>query len=238
MKTGIVVSAYDPTYKNRIKVRVYGVHTEQVEGNYLILDDDLPWASPAPNVSSSSGSYSVPKVGSRVYVDGGGYKWTYYGPVEVKGSVKRLMDEHPERSEELNVIAFSESEDDKRNDYVKVYYLPDDGLNIECDGHKILLTKYDGLKISTKGGTNIELTRDDDINIETKQTINLKCKKLNLTEGSLSEETVDRIVSGNRLQEIFNNHVHICAGPGGITTNPPVEKIKDTDMCPNIKISK
>jgi hypothetical protein len=69
MKTGIVVNNYDPTFKNRCQIRVNGVHTQKVNGLYVILDDDLPWALPAPNGSASSGGCSVPKIGDRVYVD-------------------------------------------------------------------------------------------------------------------------------------------------------------------------
>lgn len=234
MRTGIVCNNYDPMFKNRIQIRVYGLHTEKVAGNYVILDDDLPWASPAPNTGGNGGSYSVPSVGSRVYVDGDNYNLKYYGQVEVKGSVKKMLHDNADQSDKMKVIAFSEDGDD---DYMKIYYLPENGLTIEAMGHKITLTKYDGLRIDSAEGCTIEMTRDADINIATTNTINLKCGKLNLTEGSLSDETVDRIVLGNRLQEIFNNHIHFVASPGGVTTTEPIEKIKETDFSKNIRIS-
>lgn len=237
MRTGIVVENFDPAYKNRIKVRVYGVHTEKIDGNYVILDDDLPWASPAPNTGGNGGTYSVPSVGSRVYVDGDNYHLKYYGQVEVKSSVKKMMHENADQSDKLKVIAFSEDFEDGENDYMKIYYLPENGLTIECMGHKIYMSKYDGLKIDSANGCTIEMTRDSDINVSTANTINLKCGKLNLTEGSLSDETVDRIVLGNRLQEIFNNHIHFVSSPGGVTTTEPIEKIKETDFSKNIRIS-
>ena len=61
MKTGIVVNNYDPTFKNRCQIRVFGLHTETVGGQYVILDDDLPWALPGPTAGYNSGNYSVPK---------------------------------------------------------------------------------------------------------------------------------------------------------------------------------
>ena len=67
MKTGIVVDNYDPLYKGRCKIRVFGLHSENICGEYLILDDDLPWACPAPNVGSSNGSFNVPNIGERIY---------------------------------------------------------------------------------------------------------------------------------------------------------------------------
>ena len=57
METGIVVDNFDPTYKGRCKIRVYGRHTEVVGGEYAILDDDLPWAKPAPSGSTSGGNF-------------------------------------------------------------------------------------------------------------------------------------------------------------------------------------
>lgn len=237
MKTGVVVNNYDPTYKNRIQVRVYGMHTEKIGDKYIILDDDLPWASPAPNTGGNNGTYSVPNVGSRVYVDGDNYKLTYYGQVEVKGSVKEMMYNNAEQSDKLKVIAFSEDFEDGEKDYLKIYYLPETGLNIECNGHKILMTKYDGLIIESSAGSKIEMTTDGDINIKTDHTINLDCEKVNITSGSLDDSTIDRIVRGDRLQEIFNSHTHFVSSPGGVTTTEPIDKIKETDMSSNIRIS-
>lgn len=237
-KTGVVVNNYDPTYKNRIQVRVYGLHTEKIDKMYVILDDDLPWFSPAPGVNGSNGSSSVPPVGSRVYVDIEGYNCTYYNQVEIKGSVKKMQFENADQSDKMKVIAFSEDFEDGEPDSMKIFYIPDNGLNIECMGHKIVLTKYDGVKITSSEGCELEMTRDGDININTPNSVNLKCTKLNLTEGSLDEETTDRIVLGSRMQDLFNNHIHFVASPGGVTTTEPIEKIKETDFSKNIRISK
>ena len=106
MKTGIVVNNYDPTYKNRIQVRLYdGHYMEKIGDQYTILDDDLPWAMPAPSAGGSGGTYAIPAVGSRVYVDGSGYKLTYYGQVEVKGGVKKMMHENADQSDQVKFIA-------------------------------------------------------------------------------------------------------------------------------------
>ena len=84
MKTGIVVDNYDPLYKGRCKIRVFGLHSETIYGQYLILDDDLPWSSPAPNIGSSNGSFNIPSIGERVYVNADDpYNILYYGQVEV-----------------------------------------------------------------------------------------------------------------------------------------------------------
>lgn len=238
MKTGIVVNNYDMSHKQRCQIRVYGMHTEQIDGEYLILDDDLPWVLPAPNMGGNSGNFSVPEVGSRVYVDGDdNYSLRYFGQVEVKSSVKKMMNEDADQCDEYKFIAFNETPNNPE-EYMKIYYLPEKGLNIECNGHRVLLTKYDGVLIESNSGCSIELTPDADININAINNININCNRINLTQGSLDEKTVDRIVLGSRLQEIFNNHKHFCATSGGITTTQPIDKIKETDFSTKIKIGK
>jgi hypothetical protein len=226
MRTAICVSNFDPMFKNRIQARVFGVHTEKVNGQYLILDDDLPWFSPAPSTGGNTGTYSVPQVGARVYVDGSGYKWNYYGQVETKASVKQLMLDNAEQCEEMKVIAFSEDYNDGESDYMKIYYLPEEGLNITCNGHKITLTKYDGLKIESKEGSVIELKNNNDINISTTGVINIKDSR----EIKLGNDASEKLILGSRLMEIFNNHHHMATTNGGITTDPPIEKIQMGDF--------
>ena len=41
MKTGIVVDNYDPLYKGRCKIRVFGLHSETIHaGQHLIITYD------------------------------------------------------------------------------------------------------------------------------------------------------------------------------------------------------
>ena len=120
MKTGIVVNNYDPMFKNRCQIRISGIHTQKVCGQYVIIDDDLPWALPAPNPNSNGGTYSVPRVGARVYVDiKDAYNILYYGEVEIKGNVKDILYDHADDSEHIKVISFSEDyNDDGSKEYL------------------------------------------------------------------------------------------------------------------------
>ena len=216
MKTGIVVDNYDPLYKGRCKIRVFGLHTETVFGQYLILDDDLPWACPAPNVGSSNGSFNVPNVGERVYVNADDpYNIQYFGQVEVKSSIKDLQYKNTEMSDKLKVIAYSEDNMEGELDYIKIFYLPEDGLTIECNGNSILMTKYDNVS--------------GDINIKSEGTVNIDCNKV-----CLGNEAADSIVLGSKLMEKFNNHTHFT-GDAPIT-NPPIEKLQPNDFSRSIKI--
>ena len=232
MKTGIVIDNYDPLYKGRCKIRVFGLHTETVCGQYIILDDDLPWSCPAPNTGSSNGSFNVPNVGSRVFVNADDpYNIQYFGQVEVKSSIKDLQYKNTEMSDKLKVIAFSEDDIEGEKDYIKIFYLPEEGLTIECNGNSILLTKYEELLIRNNKGAEISLDNvSGDINIKTEGVVNLDCDRVNL--GGRGAE--DTLVLGSKLMEKFNNHTHYSGD--SITTNPPIEKLQPADFSRNIRI--
>ena len=231
MKTGIVVDNYDPLYKGRCKIRVFGLHSETICGQYIILDDDLPWASPAPNIGSSNGTFNVPNIGERVYVNADDpYNIQYFGQVEIKSSIKDLQHKNTEMSDKLKVIAYSEDNMEGENNYLKIYYLPEDGLTIECNGNSILLTKYD--KFVIKNNKGAEITMDNvngDINIKTEGKVNLNCNEV-----SLGGDATDTIALGSKLMEKFNNHTHFT-GDAGIT-NPPIEKLQPNDFSRIVKI--
>jgi hypothetical protein len=225
MKTGIVVDNYDPLYKGRCKIRVFGLHSETVCGQYLILDDDLPWSSPAPNIGSSNGTFNVPAIGERVYVNADDpYNIQYFGQVEVKSPIKDLQYKNTALSDKLKVIAYSEDNIEGEKNWLKIYYLPEEGLTIECNGNSILLTKYDDLLIRNNKGAEISLDNvSGDINIKAQGKINLMCNEVNL-----GGEGGDIVPLGSKLMEKFNNHTHFTGDSG--TTNPPIEKLQPNDF--------
>lgn len=231
MKTGIVVNNFDPTFKNKCQIRIHGLHTEKIDGEYVILDDDLPWAIPAPT-TSATGSSSVPAVGSVVYVDDTDkYRLVYYGQVEVKGSVKKMMHDNAESSDRIKVIAFSEDQVDGELSTFKMYYLPEKGFVINCNGHKIVLTNYEGIHITSKNGAKIEIENDNTINVISQKAINLNCDKINL-----SENASESIILSSKLIEKFNNHTHLC--PFGATLTPvPNCKLGPDDLSEKVKIN-
>ena len=231
MKTGIVVDNYDPLYKGRCKIRVFGLHSETICGQYIILDDDLPWASPAPNIGSSNGTFNVPNIGDRVYVNADDtYNIQYFGQVEIKSSIKELQYKNTEMCDKLKVIAYSEDNMEGENNYLKIYYLPEDGLTIECNGNSILLTKYDNLLIRNNKGAEISLDNvSGDINIKTEGKVNLNCNEV-----SLGGDAADTLVLGSKLMEKFNNHTHF-SGDAAIT-NPPIQKLQPQDFSRTVKI--
>lgn len=231
MKTGIVVNNYDPKCKNRCQIRVHGIHTQTVNGQYVIIDDDLPWALPAPNPAYNGGYYSVPNVGDRVYVDvKDNYNIVYYGSVEIRGDVKKILNENADASDQVKVIAFTENkEGGVVSDYMKIYYVPEDGLIIECDGNTITLPKYNSMEIKTKGGAGFSInTMTNDITIHSDAAINLNCENVNITS-----DAADKMILGTRLMEKFNNHKHFTSDG---QSSEPIQKLTVDDFSRKIKI--
>ena len=114
--------------------------------------------------------------------------------------------------------------------YLKIYYLPEDGLNIECNGNTIILSKYDKLIIKNNKGAEISMDNvNGDINIKTEGKVNLDCAEI-----SLGGDAADTIALGSKLMEKFNKHTHFT-GDAGIT-NPPIEKLQPNDFSRTVKI--
>lgn len=229
MTTAIVVDNYDPTFKNRIRVRVDGLHTEKIDGEYCIIDDDLPWAMPAPNTSSTGGS-SIPTIGSKVYIDQKDrFNFYYYGQVEVKADVKRLMHDNAESSDTVKVIAFANEQIDGKKYKLNIQYLPEQGLLIESNGNQIYLKTNDGIDIKSSNGAEISIESDNTINIKSDKTINLDCNSVNL-----SDNATKGVILSSKLMEKFNNHTHLC--PYGVT-NTPTLKLDDNDFSNEVFIN-
>ena len=231
MKTGIVVNNYDPTFKNRCQIRVFGIHTQKVGGDYVIIDDDLPWALPAPNPGGAGGGSSVPKVGDRVYVDvKDTYNITYYGNVEMRGNVKDMLHDNAEASEEMKIISFSEDYDEDGNkNYMKIYYLPENGLTIECNGNLISMPKRNLMEIKCASGAGFSIdTSSNDITIHTTASVNLDCNDVKLTK-----DAEDTLILGSRMMELFNNHKHFTSEG---QSSEPIQKMVLDDFSKKIKI--
>ena len=231
MKTGIVVNNYDPMFKNRCQIRVFGIHTQTINGQYVILDEDLPWALPAPAANSTAGNYSVPKKGERVYVDvKDAYNIIYYGPVEIKGNVKDILHDNAEASDKVKIIAFSEDYNpDGSKDYVKIYYIPSKGLTIECENNLITLPKHGNMEIKTAGGAGLSIdTRNNDITIHTDAKVNLDCNNVNITP-----DAEEKLILGSKLMEVFNNHRHFTTDG---QSSSPIQQITVNDFSKKIKI--
>ena len=250
MKTGIVVNNYDSNHENRCQIRVYGVHTKTVGGKYVLIDDDLPWASPGPTGNGTS--VSLPQVGETVYVDYmGPERLFYYGPVRTKGNVKQLIHANAEDSENIKISAYSENETYTEN--FMIYYVPSTGLVISANGNTIRVGKEEDIEVISKFGPTITLggsAKPQDITIQTEGSVTVNSKEVILGEeaatalSKVTTDHIDGIIKQNRLIEKFNNHKHTCGIPDvqfhldpkedfnenikiGVTTDKELKELKD-----------
>ena len=133
-------------------------------------------------------------------------------------------------SDRLKVIAYSEDDMEGEKNWLKIYYLPENGLTIECNGNSILLTKYDELLIKNNKGAEISMNNvSGDINIKTEGKVNLDCREV-----SLGGDAADTLVLGSKLMEKFNNHTHFTGD--SVISNPPIEKLQPNDFSRTIKV--
>lgn len=81
---GVVLDNIDPDKNGRCKIRIAGVHSPDLTSASAITKDMLDWAEQASPVFgegiSAGGSFSVPKIGSHVWVffEGGNYRKPIY----------------------------------------------------------------------------------------------------------------------------------------------------------------
>lgn len=226
MQTGIVVSNHDPLFRGRCKIRVDGKHTEKMNGKYVIFDDDLPWASPAQSSMGNSGSFSLPNIGDKVYVEmKDTYTIFYYGSVGISEENNKLLYDNAEECDGIKILLSASIEDS----YVKVYYIPNKGFTIDCDGNTINMPSRGNMVIKNKKGVGIEMNSlTNDITIHTDANINLDANRVNLSEGA-----TERVILESKLLEKFNNHTHFA--PGG-STNPPTQKLTLDDFSDKVRI--
>lgn len=229
---GKIVDVEDPNQEGRCRIRVYGkfdarVNPDDVNSDYLIPDDHLPWAYPnfssADGSASGSGQFSVPKLGSVVslYFDNGNiYTPIYYGAV------------HP--SDELK----AEISNSYQNSHVVIYDtafgLDEDGNNTRTgESIKLFFTEEKGLMIdyaTAKGSSLINIKPDNTIEIVSLNNTEITCKDAIIKSENviidhsnsieLGSGATEKLVLGDTFLAFFNQHTHI--GNLGAPTSPPV----------------
>lgn len=80
IKRGVVENINDPELAGRIKVRIFGIHSDNPE---YVKTEHLPWSIPATSIGGGSrgiGEFTVPPIGSHVFVffEGGDYNFPVY----------------------------------------------------------------------------------------------------------------------------------------------------------------
>ena len=141
-----------------------------------------------------------------------------------------MLYNNAEDSNNMKVIAFAETKNDtETNDYMKIYYLPEKGLTIECNGNLISMPKYNSLEIKTKGGAGFSIdTASNDITIHSDSTVKIDCNDIKLTA-----DAEEKLILGSKLMEKFNTHTHFTSD--GVSSKP-IQQITPVDFSNKIKI--
>lgn len=220
MAIGIVEDNYDPKEEGRLKVRVYGITDQKDEnGNYLIPTAILPWAR--SGCITPGGSFSVPKIGSKVYVDAK----DIYNPIW-NGLVYLDKDTQTEIGGDKNAHTliydtdFGNGEEDnyREGEHIKVYFTEGKGFVID---YKTQAGKTN-FTIKPNGDIRMENNNGDSITIANGR-ITIKsdnCIKLDAPKVELGEKATDGLLKSEAFKKFFNTHTHLYES--GETTPPKI----------------
>ena len=182
---GIVEDANDPAKEGKCRIRVFGIHGEEVPTK------SLPWAYPKGKSlyfgeEGKAGAISIPKEGSTVSVkfdNGNIYSPEYFSIQELADDIK--------------------SELQKDSEYHGSHFLLFDG----DEELKIWFTKEKGITMQLKG-SRVNIGQDKAITIEHDQTqsiIELKGSEINITANNANTVISDRLFSlKNKFKDAEN----------------------------------
>ena len=213
--TGIVEDNADPRHYNRVRVRLYGVHTDQDGGKPQIPADDLPWATPM--------MYGpIPPLGSKVNVLKDDETYYYFCPFptvkmsdsDYQNGVVMLHQDNLGQNVQGGKVTNS-----KQGQYITVMYTDSKGYMIEfkteSGTNQIVISPDNNITIKNAKGNGRTIDMGDDKITLKANTIDLDCKKLQI--GSKGNK---KLVTSDFLH-LYNTHTHTC--PGGTTAAPTVQ---------------
>lgn len=213
--TGIVEDNVDPRRFNRVKVRLYGIHTDQADGVMQIPTDDLPWATPL--------MYNqIPPIGSKVNVIKDDETYYYFCPfptvkmsdADYQNGVVLINQENLGQSVQGGKVINT-----KKDQHVLMMYTDSKGFIIElknqAGSNLINITPDNSIKITNANGDGLTIDMSNDKIVLKSNTIELDCKKLKI--GSTGNK---KMVTEDFIQ-MYNTHTHTC--PGGTTATPTIQ---------------
>lgn len=213
--TGIVEDNTDPRHLNRVKVRLFGVHTDQEDGQMQIPTDDLPWSSPL--------IYNqIPPIGSTVNILKDDETLYYFCPfptvkmsdADYQNGVVLINQENLGQSVQNGRVTNT-----KKDQHIVVMYTDSKGFQIdmktESGSNQITIAPDNSIKITNANGDGMTIDMSKDALTLKASTIELDCKKLKI--GSTGNK---KLVTDDFIQ-MYNTHVHTA--PGGTTATPTVQ---------------
>lgn len=232
MRIGIVEDNYDPKEEGRLKIRIYGLTDEKKDDHYVIPTQYLPWA--VPGCVNGSGAFSLPKIGTEVYVTGE----LLYNPIWM-GMVHIGSGQTSEVGGDTNAhvliydedFSNGEKENYREGEHIKMYFSENSGLVVDYANHggtsafnlnpdgSIAITNANGDSITMNNGT---------ITISSDNVINITAPRINI-----GEEALNGIIKGDAFRKVFEAHTHIV---GNDETLPPKSGMNPNLVSQKIKI--
>lgn len=213
--TGIVEDNTDPRHFNRVKVRVYGMHTDQDNGQMQIPTDDLPWSTPLV-------SCPIPPLGSTVNVIMDGEISYYVCPfplvkmddADYQNGVVMLHQDNLGQSVQNGKVINTKS-----GQHITMMYTDSNGFVIEYETeagvNKINISPSNTIDITNANGDGMSIDMSNGKLSLKADTIELDCKKL-----TIGDKGNKKLLTEDFLQ-LYNAHTHTC--PSGTTTQPIVQ---------------
>lgn len=228
MRIGIVEDNDDPLYKGRVKVRVFG-DTDQtidddIEQDFSIPTDCLPWARPMPVTAGGirgGGDFSIPKLGSIVnieYDNGNEYAPMYSS---YKCVSEELINEIKNSYKNAHVLLYDtvfgdkkdgkEYSNEREGEYIKIFFTEEKGLMFDyatSDGSTSVNIKPDNsLEIKNLNKSTIIIDKDGNITVENNGKTEIK------TKGDTKIETSGKTdIKSNGKTTIDSPNVEVTGG--------------------------
>lgn len=200
---GIIEDIADPLKTGRVKVRVFGLHTQ------TLAKAKLPWFLPAFPINAPQnagiGDSGIPSIGSRVlvgFINNDVLQGFYFATIAGNNDLPNPTD--------------------YQNNHRQIKTFNNDKIDIEKD-NGITITNHDlKTKVQVKEAEINIITPSGTINI-TGDTINISgSKKVNIDGGEItfqdSTNSGDLIINSEKFLQYFLNHIH----PTGVGPSGPV----------------
>lgn len=223
---GIVEDNFDPLEEGRLKVRIFGLTDKKDENDdYIIPTSCLPWAR--SGCINSSGAFSVPKIGSYVYINAGDiYNPIWTGMVYLNNDAKMEIGDDKNAHTLVYDTDFSNGEENnyREGEHIKIYFSENKGVVIDyktCSGGSYFnMTPNGDIKMMDGNGDSIILSNGTiTIKSDNKIKIDAPCIEL-------GQDAVEGVLKSESFRKLFEKHTHMYES--GQTT-PPIE-----GMNPNV----
>lgn len=209
MFVGVVEDNYDPIEEGRLKIRIFGVNDQKdADDKYVIPTQYLPWAR--SGCINCSGSFSVPKIGSHVYVQGDLiYNPIWTGLVYLNDGPKGEIGEDRNAHVLLYDTDFSNGEETnyREGQHVKMYYTDEKGVVIDyksaAGGSTFNMNPDGSVSITDSNGDTISMSNGK-IVIKSDNSITISAPLV-----QLGEDAVESIIRSEAFRKIFETHTHL-----------------------------